>query len=349
MTAPVSYNAAQPAAVSAYPALRENNQPDALDSARVALVQDRWTAQDSVRLPFERQVEEHCRLLAGRQWDVFSEQLGRFIDVTMLFSDEEKLWRQRPVVNYLAYWYLLTHARLTENPPIVTFQPSTADRQDAQLAQTLDTIYKTIWNDASMSEAWDRVTGWIVAAGTGYLKSYPDDTEGAGIPARRPRHHHTRASRNGREPIDFDLDGDVPYSKDGTPQFEVQQNETGELARGPDGRGGVREGRPGLRGGAEPRFRSAGNGTPSRGTRRHGTSTVTTTARTKSKAIGMSRRPRRTRLVSTGSGPGYLERLLFGAGHYGATERGGGGISARQMPRVSPAGVGGGPRLCPRG
>jgi hypothetical protein len=113
----------------------------------------------------------------------WSRELGRFIDITMLFSDEEKLWRQRPVVNYLAYWYLLTHARLTENPPIITFQPATSDRADAMLAQTLDTVYKTVWADAHDGGSDGPHAGWVVAAGTGYLQ----------LSGRRPRGRNRHA------------------------------------------------------------------------------------------------------------------------------------------------------------
>lgn len=325
MTAPQTFNAAQPTQrAPTYPALRESAfTADTLDSARLALVHDRWSAQDSVRLPFERQVEEHCRLLAGRQWDVWSESLGRFIDVSQLFTDVEKLWKQRPVVNYLAYWYLLTHARLTENPPIITFQPATADRRDAQLAQTLDTVYKTCWADAHVSEASDRLMAWVVAAGTGYLKSYPDDTKGEASPRVGPATVTLPHPETG-EPTEMELDGEVPYSASGEPQFEVQQDEEGGLQAVPtadveyekDGQICVAVLNP-------VQVRGEWNAKPWAEKAWHIHRDYYAVAEVEGH-WGVEVAPdTSTGTPGAGSGPGYLERLLFGGGYYGATERGG--------------------------
>jgi len=159
--------------------IREHpRQPDDLDAKRIELVRGRWSAQDAAMVTRARQIEENVRMIAGRQWDVYSEVLGRFVDVTRYMTDDERRWRQRPVINYLQYWFMLTHARLTENPPIVTFQPSSADRIDAMLAEVMDTIYKTLWNSCGMLEVDDLVTRWIVAAGYGFVKSAVDYKRG---------------------------------------------------------------------------------------------------------------------------------------------------------------------------
>ena len=331
MTAPArTFNAAQPAANvpdanRAYPALRQENQPDPLDGKRLDLVHGRWNAQNGVRLPFERQVEEHCRLLAGRQWDVWSENLGRFVDVSLLLTEEERLWRKRPVVNYLSYWYLLTHARLTENPPIITFQPATADRVDAQLAQTLDTIYKTVWNDAHVSEAIDRLMGWVVAAGVAYLKSWPDQTRGDEHPRVGPASVTLPHPQTG-EPTEFDLDQPVPYTKDGMPQFMVQQADDGDLHAVPtaeveyekDGQIAVCVLNP-------TQVRGEWNNKPWHEKAWHihrdyyPVEYVEQSWGVKVHPDAMTGAPGAT----ISNGPGYLERLLFGDGYYGSTERGG--------------------------
>lgn len=329
-----AYKPPSPVASSfpAYPALRVNNQPDSLDGQRIALVRDRWAAQDAVRLPFERQVEEHCRLLAGRQWDIWSEALGRFVDVSTLFSDEEKLWRQRPVVNYLAYWFMLTHARLTENPPIITFQPATSDRRDAMLAETLDTVQKTVWNDAHANEGIDRVMAWVVAAGTAYAKSYPDLAKGTPSPRIGPATATIPHPETG-EPMELELAEPVPYSADGEPQFEVQQDPetmayhavpTAEVEYEPDGQVCLAVLNP-------IQVRGEWNAKPWDEKLWH-------THRDYYRVDEVKARwkvdvPPDTKSGMPGTGqsstPGYLERLLFGGGYYGTAERGGGstGIS----------------------
>lgn len=299
---------------------------DPLDSKRLEMVHGRWAAQDAIRLPYERQVEEHCRLLAGRQWDTWSDTLGRFVDVTSFMSEEDKAWRQRPVVNYLAYWYLLTHARLTENPPILTFQPATADRADAQLAQTLDTIYKTVWADAHMSEAMDRLMGWVTAAGTGYLKSYPDDTKGPESPRVGPASLTLEHPETG-EPMEVDLDQDVPYSAEGEPQFEVQHDpESGDFHAVPtaeveyekDGQICVAVLNP-------IQVRGEWNNKPWHEKAWHIHRDYYTVAEVEGhwKVNVTADTSTGTPDSASGSGPGYLERLLFGSGYYGTAERGG--------------------------
>ena len=117
----------------------EREQP--LDSKRISYVRNLWHSQDHLLLARDRQVEENIRMLASEQWSVWSEGLGRFVDIAELMEDVDERWRQRPVINRLLIWFMLTHARLTENPPILSFLPSTGDRSDAQLAEVLDTVF----------------------------------------------------------------------------------------------------------------------------------------------------------------------------------------------------------------
>jgi hypothetical protein len=196
----------------------------------VQLVEGRWNSQNGLVLQKEKQVEEHCRMLAGRQWDLWSDPLGKFVDVTEFLSDDEARWRQRPVVNLLSFWFMLTHARLTENPPVCTFQPSTSDRTDAMLAETWDTVSKTLWSDTQMGENVDRVMMWVVGTGEGFVKSYPDFSKGDDKPMLGTATLQGQHPETG-EPVSMEVDG-VPHDSDGTPQGELgwqPDPETGEL------------------------------------------------------------------------------------------------------------------------
>lgn len=147
--------------------------PDEQDGQRGVIPRRLWQSQDSAYRQRDRQIEENIRMLAGQQWSVYNHLLGRWIDVTQFMTDEERRWRQRPVFNRVLPWYMLTHARATENPPIVTFLPG-PDRIDADLAETLDIICKVVWREADCTDAWDRLAGWFLVAGTAFLQSRID-------------------------------------------------------------------------------------------------------------------------------------------------------------------------------
>lgn len=152
--------------------------PDSSDGKRIQLVRGRWLAQDAALLARDRQVEENIRMIVGRHNDVFSPILGTYVDVSKFMTEEERRWRQRPVINKILHWFILTHARLTENPPIVTFQPATSDRLDALLAEAMDTVFKTVWHETEMLEAIDRLMAWLIPGGQAFLKSRVDFTLG---------------------------------------------------------------------------------------------------------------------------------------------------------------------------
>lgn len=151
--------------------------PDDQDSNRIAWVNFLWDSQDQSLRSRDRMIEENIRMLAGQQWTVFNNLLGRFVDVTRWMTDEEKRWRQRPVFNRLMLWFIITHARMTENPPIVTFVPG-PDRIDAELAATMDIIWKTKWREVNMTDVWDRAASWLIPSGTVYLRSRLDLEKG---------------------------------------------------------------------------------------------------------------------------------------------------------------------------
>src|SRR5690349_12770735 len=146
--------------------------PDPLDAERIELVQSRWRGQDQALLARDQTVEKHLRMLAGKQWDVWVPTLGQFVDPTQFMTDSEKRWRQRPVVNILAKWFLLTHARLTESTPVIAFQPATADRLDQMLAETMDTVFKTLWTGRlDMDQRVADLAAWLIAAGEVYAET----------------------------------------------------------------------------------------------------------------------------------------------------------------------------------
>ncbi len=159
----------------------EATTKDGDDGQRIAYGTFLWDSQEDVMRVRDRQIEEGLRMLAGQQWTVFHPRIGRFIDVTRWMTDEERRWRQRPVFNRLLPWFMLTHARMQENPPIVTFVPG-PDAIDSQLAATMDIIFKAKWRTVGMAEIWDRESAWIIASGTAYLQSRLDLNKGDLMP-----------------------------------------------------------------------------------------------------------------------------------------------------------------------
>lgn len=162
----------------AVPLRASPSQPDDLDAKRITLVEDRWRSQDGVLLPFMRLVEENVRMLAGRQWDVWSDVFGRFVDPMRYMTDDEKRWRQRPVMDFLGYWFQVTMAKLTENAPIVAWDPQDLDEMSAKLAEVMDPISKKVWNDVELDERIVGVLGWSLAGGESYLMTRLDLTRG---------------------------------------------------------------------------------------------------------------------------------------------------------------------------
>jgi len=155
----------------------EPTADDAKDSERIAWSSFLWDSQDEALRIRDRMIEENVRMLAGQHWTVFNNRIGRFVDVTQWMTDEERRWRQRPVFNRLLIWFILTHARMTENPPILTFTPG-PDRIDAELAATEDILWKTKWREVGMSEVWDRASAWLIPSGTVYTRSRLDLEKG---------------------------------------------------------------------------------------------------------------------------------------------------------------------------
>lgn len=210
------------------PQLRESEfAPDALDNRRVEWVKKIWHGQDELLARRDRQVEESIRMLCGQHWSTWNPYLQKFLDVTQWMTDDERRWRQRPVINRVLYWFILTHARLTENPPILTFQPASGDRFDAEMAEVADTIFKTKWRETQMLEVLDRLMAWMIPAGRAHLMTVVDSRKGDLITYRQPAMLPVTDEATG-EPI-LDEQGqpvqeahpDVPFDRDGNPLATV--------------------------------------------------------------------------------------------------------------------------------
>lgn len=157
------------------------DQADKMDSERIMRFSQEFGSQTNNLLVADRQIEMNVRMICGQQHSVWSPQFGRFIDTLDWLGDTEKAWRQMPVINKLLRWFVMTHTRLTENPPILTVLPG-PDRIDAEMAEVVDTLLKKDWNDAGMAEVHDRLMKWVVIAGEGYLMTRLDRTKGEWYP-----------------------------------------------------------------------------------------------------------------------------------------------------------------------
>lgn len=159
--------------------LRDNpTTPDpSRDPQRLQFGRGAWSKFDDLVRQQNRQIEENVRMLSGQQHSIYHPLLGKFLDVNEWMNPEERAWRARPVFNRLLPWFIITHARATENQPIVTFLPG-PDRLDADLANILDIAMKTVWFDANMEDVHDRLMGWVIAAGRAHLMSRINPNKG---------------------------------------------------------------------------------------------------------------------------------------------------------------------------
>lgn len=157
-------------------------------------------------------------MLHGQHWIVWSNLRGRYVNLAEHLSDDERRWRHMPVLNRLVIWFVLMHARMTENPPVISWQPG-PDRIDALLAEVCDPIYKYIWRDVGMIEVLDRLISWMIPSGRAFLKTRIDPFKGDVIPTRGPAKLQLLGPDgqpvrgDDDQPISRDFD-DVPFARD---------------------------------------------------------------------------------------------------------------------------------------
>lgn len=231
-------NASQ-AAQGAYDPLRQvvplrkvADEPDSFDSERVMRFLTEFQSQTNNLLVSDRQIEMNVRMVCGQQHSVWHPQFGKFIDTMDWLGDNEKSWRQMPVINKLLRWYVMTHTRLTENSPILTVLPG-PDRIDAEMAEVVDTLLKKDWRDASMDSVHERLMKWVVIAGEGYLMTRLDRTKGDWYPwlADEPL---ALVGYDGA-PIQDPVNGGIRFTPDPVPNVPIGPDGTPNVAMRVDG------------------------------------------------------------------------------------------------------------------
>lgn len=148
----------------------EEANGDANRGRRLELVKSGWASFDDLVRQQNRTIEENVRMLSGQHHSIYHPVLNRWLDVSEWMPRDEMKWRARAVINRLLPWYMVTHARATENTPIISYVPG-PDELDAELAQVLDIVGKTTWWEANMEDVHDRLMGWVIVAGRGHLLS----------------------------------------------------------------------------------------------------------------------------------------------------------------------------------
>jgi hypothetical protein len=199
------------------PPLRASpTQPDRFDPQRLAWARAHWASQDDALRRRDRQIEENLRMLAGQQWTIWNQFFNRWMDVTEWMTEDEKRWRQRPVINRLLYWFMLHHSRFTENPPIIGFQAATGDRKDSMAAEASDILFKQVWRSAGATDALDTMFSWLIPGGEAFLTSRVDANRGDWKPWVGPAQLQLYGP-DGRPTGISRMAPMVPFDKDGQP------------------------------------------------------------------------------------------------------------------------------------
>lgn len=160
------------------PPIRQSpEKKDYADGQRVAYAWSYWDGQTGALLLRDRQIEENVRMLCGQQDIYWSNSSNRFVDPSQWMSQDEQRWRSRPRLNRLLPWYLQTKARMCENPPVLTFVPG-PDAVDAELAETMDILFKAQWRELGMADVHSQIAGWMTVGGRAYCESRIDATQG---------------------------------------------------------------------------------------------------------------------------------------------------------------------------
>jgi hypothetical protein len=320
----------------------QHGKADAFDPERIRLVRTRWSSQDRAVLERDRTIEENIRMLAGRQWDVWNPLLGQFVDPLRYLPDSEQRWRQRPVVNLLQYWYMLTHARLVENAPVITFQPSTADRKDQLLAETMDTVFKTLWqSELEMEDVHARAAAWLLAAGEVFLCTTAT-YEGAGSAEHRAEGPAVLSMEGPDGPIERMTDGPVPFGADGQPMASLSEDGQGyDVPEGAEGTP-IHEGMPAVHVYSPLEVRSEWGSTIPWTEKRWFVVRSYITPDVVKERYGVDVVPDVGNAGDTTGTAGYLTRMLFGAGNFGSVGTGTTGTTGDSVQSAMQGGEQGG-------
>ncbi len=281
-------------------------EDERFDGERCSYVEELWESQTWALQYRDRQVEENVRMLAGHQWDVYSTILNKWVDISRFLTDSERRWRQRPVVNRILYWFMLTHARMTENPPVVSFQPATGDRYDAMLAEVLDVVFKSLWVELGMIDRVDQLMAWMIPGGAAYLRTRIDPTKG---PTRRLM---GPAAVSGMDGMGEMYVPNAPYDRSGDPLVRATGPEQYEFTGEPYG---MPEGSLEVCVHGPLEVRSAWNSLPFHQKQWHMLRQYLTPEQVYD-AWGVEVEPDTTGQEAEGAGE--LQRMLFGAGYFGS-------------------------------
>src|SRR5574341_930611 len=202
------------------PPLRQQpDQPDDGDSDRAQFYNRLWESQRYALMPFHLQIEENVRMLLNQQWLMFNPSLGMYVDVATWFTDAERRWHHWPVLNKEIGWFILTHARMTENSPVFTYVPG-PDAEDAQLAEALDTLIKYEWRRMAALDSLSRILAWVLAAGRAYSHLYVDPSKGPWVP-HMVEQLEVPVIDAGGTVARMQLMPNVPVTKDGEPTIWI--------------------------------------------------------------------------------------------------------------------------------
>lgn len=218
------------------PIREEPKASDMFDPERLRYAWSLWDGQTAALLQRDRSIEENVRMLCGQQDIFWSETQQQFVDLSSYLDDKQRARGGLPRLNRLVTWFLQCKARMVENPPILTFLPG-PDAIDAQLAETMDVLFKAQWRDLGMADVHDAIASWNLVAGSAYLESRIDTTTGepqewrgeAEIPVIDPLT---------QQPIPNPETGEIPWlirvpnlplKQDGTPQAVMEPGPNGEM------------------------------------------------------------------------------------------------------------------------
>jgi hypothetical protein len=287
---------------------------DGNDHKRIKMVIGEWRAQDETYLAYSRTVEEHVRFLSGRHWDVWSAIQGKFIDALQYMTENERRWRHKPSMDYLTYWFLLTHAKVTENPPAVSFMPGNADRESAMLAEVMEPLHKFIFQDAEMDDVNMKALAWALVAGQAYIMSMVDPEKGDETEQIGPA--VLSLAREDGSTIERPVDA-VPFDEKGEPLAKLVEQDDGEVGYDVTGEPyKLREGAIDAAALCPLEVRAEWGQNVKWNRKRWMTHRWFKTPAEVKKLFGID--VEADAFPDGDSGPGYLERLLFGAGYFGS-------------------------------